>query len=124
MKIIGWSTVILILVGVLMAAGWGINWAVRYYTAEPKGQLEAREQIQSAPFRISAYNFFFDLCAAIQGHEISLDALNKQLTKVTRENEKERILSTIAGLEGQRGRSISEYNAAARKDYTIGQFKD
>lgn len=111
-----------LIIGLAVLVGGG--WAIRYYTAEVRGVVGAEEQIQSAPSRIANYNYFFDLCAAIQGHEASLGAQARQLDQVTTERERNRILANIAGLEGQRARSIARYNQDARKEYTRGQFRD
>lgn len=98
-------------------------WGLRVATAGIYGRGEARIQIQSADYRIPAYNHFFDLCAAIQGHEAGVEAARAQLEAVS-EEDRDRILANIAGLETQRVRSIAQYNADAEKDYTIGQFRD
>lgn len=34
------------------------------------------------------------------------------------------VRASITGLTGQRARSIARYNADARKDFTVGQFRD
>src|SRR3546814_2987104 len=64
---------IAVLIGVAVIATVAVtaagSWAWRYYTAEIRGVVGAEERIQSAPSRIAAYDRFFDLCAAIQGHE-------------------------------------------------------
>ena len=101
-----------------------IIWGIRWITTPAVGQLEMREQIKSGATRIQAYNYFFDLHAAIQAYDIQLKALQEQLEATRGEEEKERIRASIAGLKGQRARATNQYNADARKDYTIGQFRD
>ena len=112
---------------------WGIvalvaiiagTYALRYALAPIEGRVGAQEQIQSAPNRIQAYNYFFDLHGAIKSYDTALKALNEQLGATTGLDEQERIRATIAGLKGQKARAIQQYNADARKDYTIGQFRD
>lgn len=110
-------------IGVLLLLIGGI-WAFRYFTAPVRGIVGAYEQIQSGAMRISSYNYFFNLYASIQSYDISLAALQEQLGQVTSVSERERILATIAGLKGQKARAIAQYNADARKEYTIGQFRD
>ena len=121
---IGW--IIAGILGAMLLIGGCVagSWAYRYYTAPIEGRVGAQEQIQSAPSRIVNYNHFFDLCAAIQGHEGNIDAAQGQLGQGLRDDERERVIQTIAGLKGQRVRSIAQYNADARKNYTAGQFRD
>jgi hypothetical protein len=116
------NIIILGVLGISIAIVGG--YALRYYTSPVRGSIEAYQQIQSGEMRISAYNHFFDLYAAIKSYETTLNALNDNLKQVTSDSEKERILATIAGLKGQRARAIAQYNVDARKSYTIGQFKD
>ena len=67
---------VLIITSVLIVVGLIVGvWAYRYYTAETRGKIGAREQIQSSSSRISGYNHFFNLCASIQGHEGALDSI-------------------------------------------------
>lgn len=115
----------LVILGILlgMVIVVGSVWVVQYYTAPVRGTIGAYEQIQSGPMRIASYNYFFDLYAAIQSYTGSLTALQEELDQVQTPSERERILSTIAGLKGQRARAIAQYNADAQKDYTIGQFR-
>ena len=117
---ITWTLLVLALIAVAVVGGW----AIRYYTAPIRGTVGAYEQIQSAPMRITAYNHFFDLRAAVQGYDGQLEAMRKSLEENPSKKEKERIVATIAGIEGARARAVAQYNADAQKDYTIGQFRD
>lgn len=100
-----------------------IIWGVRWASAPIEGQVGAREQIQSKEMRIQAYTYFYDLYAAIKSYDEQVKILDEQLVQIKTEGERERVLATIAGLKGQRARAIQQYNADARKDYTIGQFR-
>lgn len=114
----------------IMAAALGLAllsgsiWAWRYYTAEVRGIVGQEERVQSPLHRMGAYSHFFDLCAAVQGHEATLVSARTQLADTGDEKERQRIRANIAGIEAQRARSIARYNADARKDHTIGQFRD
>ena len=110
---------LILIIGVVVGV-----WIVRYYSADVRGKVTARETILSGPSRIAAYNYFFNLCSAIQGHERALDALTNELDQTTLEKDRSRVISNITGLTSQRARSIAQYNVDARKDYTIGQFRD
>lgn len=107
----------------LLAVLAGINWGWRYFTADVRGIVGAEEQRKAANFRLQAYNRFFDMCAAIQGHEATLKAQRTALDMATSPGEKERLRANIAGITAQRARTIARYNADAAKSYTLAQFK-
>lgn len=114
--------VILVLVGI--AALVGVGWTIRYYSAPIEGRVGAQERIQSAPYRIAAYEHFFNLCAGVRTDEASLDAQTEQLEATTDAFQRTRVQTNITGLIGHRAGLIEEYNANARKSYTEGQFRD
>jgi hypothetical protein len=122
-RIIGetWFWVVVTLVGVLVivAVIFGVRWA----TAPARGQLAAREQIQSGTFRIAAYDRFFDLCAAVQSDEATIVALREELTTGPPPSRVTQINASITALRSGRAEKINRYNGDARKDYTIGQFR-
>lgn len=118
-SIVAWTLALAALVAVVVAATWG--W--RYVTAPAKGRIEAREQINSGGTRIAAYNHFFDMCAAVQTVEQTLLAEYQERKTADTAKDRERINTNITGLQAERARSINEYNADARKSYTIGQFR-
>lgn len=117
--VLGVAAIVALMIG-LAWAGLGMRW----WFAAPAGKVAAQEQIQSAPSRIGAYNHFFDLCAAVQGKEASLDAMAVELAAATDPDDASRIRTNIAGVTAARSRTILQYNADARKDYTVGQFRD
>lgn len=109
---------VVLLIGVIMF-GW------RWATAGPKGSLQAREEILSGSNRISAYNKFFDLCAAVQTAETNLAAFYSELAATPKDDVREinRIKTNITGVTAARNENVNQYNADARKSYTIGQFR-
>lgn len=113
-----WIIGVLILIGLV----GGVTFGVRWLTAPAKGKLQAREQINSGAFRIAAYNHFFDVCIAVQTDETRLAAQKAEL-KTAPKDDVARIQANIAGIISDRAEAINEYNADARKSYTIGQFK-
>lgn len=126
-----WGSIILVsvssiaLVLVVWIAFASAIWGFGVATAGIYGRGEARKQIQSAEMRIPAYNHFFDLCASIQGNEAQIDALEQELEHHSSgSKDHARVLANIAGVTAARQRAIAQYNADARKDYTIGQFRD
>ncbi|HHT9116723.1 MAG TPA: hypothetical protein ACFYEL_09665 [Candidatus Wunengus californicus] len=107
-----------------LAASVAGGWAIKYYTSDVRGRINATEDIKSGSSRIANYNHFFDLCASVQRDELALEAQSKQLAQTSDAPQINRIQTNIAGLEGHRAGQITQYNADARKDYTAGQFRD
>lgn len=98
-------------------------YAIQYYTADARGRVAANEVVKSGASRLTNYNMFFDRCAAIQGHEGTLDALRDELKTATLDGDKARINANITGVSSQRAQSIAQYNQDALK-WTSGQFRD
>jgi hypothetical protein len=99
-------------------------YAVKYYTADVRGKVAANEQIKANPgFRITAYNHFFDQCAAVQTLEAAIAASEAELARTTAERERGRILANITGQIALRANAVNQYNADSTKSYTVGQFK-
>lgn len=123
-KGLGAVTTTIIVVAVLCFVLTGGVWLLRVEFADEIGKGNAQIELQSAPNRISAYNQFFDACASIQALEISIDTQSALLPLATNEYDKSRILTNLAGIQGQRASAIAQYNANAAKDWTVGQFRD
>lgn len=115
LKLAGWG--LLALVG--MAAISLLLWGWVYSTAEIRGKVGAEVKIESADNRISSYEHFFDLCAAVQGYE---QALLAQTSAFSAGANPERTYANIAGIRAQRARAIAQYNADANKSYTKARF--
>ncbi len=119
-KVVGITIAVLIVAWLIIAAFWGLGVA----TAGLYGRGEAHKQIQSADFRLAAYNHFFNLYASIKSLEGKIDELTAQLEQFepgTRDYSY--TLSALTGVKGLRHEAIQQYNADAAKDYTIGQFR-
>lgn len=117
---LGWTLGLLLMLGVIFT----VTYAFGFFTASTRGAVEAEIQIQGASNRIAAYNTFFDQCASVVALEAGIEAQHIQLESATSDREQERIRTNITGLTTERSRAIAAYNADARKDYTIGQFRD
>lgn len=98
---------------ILYAAALAFGWV----TAPWVGKVGARQQIQSATYRIDAYDHFYDLCAAIQSHEAAIDA------QKARTDHSPHLQQNLAALQTRRATDINQYNADAAKSYTQGQFR-
>ena len=117
------TTVVLIFVALwlVVVAIWGLGVA----TAGIYGRGEAHKDIQSADFRIQAYQTFFNQCASIQGLEGQIDELTTALEYYQPGSREYNItVTSIAGVKGARHQAIARYNQDALKDWTEGQFRD
>lgn len=110
------------LLGILIVSFglWGLGVAL----APIFGRGEAHKQLNSAQYRIAAYDHFFEQCSSIQGTEGSIDALVAQLENTEGERARNLVNSSLAGAKALRLQAINDYNADARKGYTEGQFRD
>lgn len=114
------------IIGILLAF-WVLSigiWGFGVATAGIYGRGEAHKQLNSAEFRITSYNHFFEACSSIQGLEGSIDELTTQLDATTSERDRGIVLSSLTGTKAARHQAIADYNADARKNYTEGQFRD
>jgi hypothetical protein len=103
------------------SAIWGFGVA----TAGIFGRGEAHKEIQSADFRIQAYQTFFNQCASIQGLEGQIDELIAARESYERGSREYNItVTSIAGVKGARHQAITKYNQDTRKNWTEGQFRD
>lgn len=116
-----WFWILMILAAIVVITLLGLGW--RYILADPRGKVQAQEQIKSGPSRIAAYNHFFDLCASVQSDEASITSLKEELTTKPPESRVTQINASLTALRSARAEKINQYNADARKDYTIGQFR-
>lgn len=121
-----------LLIGLLVLALFAVAvtaiWFIKYQTAEVRGKINAHETVQSANSRLANYNHFFDLCAAIQGYESALKVHRATLAELVSAkadtHDIDRTRTVIAAVSAQRGRAIAQYNVDARKEGTMGQFRD
>lgn len=117
--------------GIVIAAVLGFAlliggvFAFRWFTAEPRGALDAREQVLAdGDFRIAAYNHFFGLCSSVQAQEDREVSLTTELETSPSESRRSQIQASLTAVRSQRAELIRTYNADAAKDYTSGQFRD
>lgn len=97
-------------------------WGARVFFAEEIGKGNAEIQLESAPSRISNYNYFFNLCTSVQNAESAIDAQTALLEKTTNERDKSRINQNIAAQTTVRMNGINQYNNDAKKQYTQARF--
>lgn len=124
--VIGGAALVLVVTLTIAAmAIFGVGWFQRS-TADFRGETAALEDILADPNRrISAYEHFFDLCASVQGHEVTIRALEVELEDpATTDKRAEQIRGAVTANQAARDSKILEYNVDASRDYTIGQFRD
>jgi hypothetical protein len=119
-RIVGLFIAFIVFVGIIMIA----LWAFGVFTADIKGQGDVYKETHEAGYRMEAYNHFYDQFASIKGLEGSIDATVKQLSQMQPgTKDYSRIQTNLTAQQSLRHQAIQQYNADARKGYTIGQWK-
>lgn len=95
----------------------------RYVIAEPRGRVQQEEILQQGQNRIARYDYFFNLCAAVQSDEATIVALRQELETNPPASRVTQINATITALRSGRAEKINQYNVDARKSGTIAQFR-
>lgn len=95
---------------------------LRHATASVRGQVEAREEIQSADYRIYSYDHFYNLYADVQAFEDQIRNQRSLMEELTDEEELSRYRQNVNALMNQRASVVRQYNADVRKEGTRGQF--
>ena len=92
-------------------------YAFRWFYAEPKGQLEAREQIQSGDNRIQKQELFETLFADVEAYDDQINVTAQTLTQSEASGNQKDISFYRQILNGQMNQCIDatqQYNAEAR----------
>ena len=110
-------------IGAMWIFGWG--WFQRS-TADFRGKTGQIEQVHGDPnYRIAAYDHFFDLCAAVQTTEASIQALEDERNDTTNPpttSRQSQISTNLTALRASRAGLINQYNADAHKADTKANF--
>jgi len=115
----GWIVLVLVFFLLLGLGGWGF----KVLFADAKGSGDVRIQTKgNADYRISAYDRFFDDCAAIQSKEDQIKNLEIE-GKTAAADRQTQINSSITALRNSRATLIRQYNADARKEDTRASFR-
>lgn len=125
-KIFGVVALILLGMIVLGTVTGVLSGAINYVLAPFRGAVEAEIQIESGANRRYTYDHFHNMCAAIKAIEVNIDSQQNLMSNSSTmsDEQKNMILTNIAGLQAQRANKISEYNADSDKAYTSARFKD
>ncbi|MFJ5156348.1 hypothetical protein ACIQCF_33270 [Streptomyces sp. NPDC088353] len=91
---------------------------VSQLTAPFRGETDKRNRTEgSGAFRLSAYEEFYDLCAATQTAEQQLKALQDELDDKPSADRAERIRTSITAVKASRAESITTYNSKASQEH-------
>lgn len=116
------AIIVVLILAAMAVFGFGL---FQRGTADFRGGTKAIEKTKgSGDFRIAAYDHFFNLCAAVQSDEASIDSLKEELNTNPSDGRKEQVQASMTALRSSRAEKINQYNADAHKDFTVGQFRD
>jgi hypothetical protein len=119
------AILLVLLAGVML---WGLVagiWGLGVATAGLYGRGEAQKQIQSADFRIAAYDSFFNQYGSIKTLESQIDELTAHVASLEPgTTEYSRMTINLLSVKNMRHAAIQKYNADAAKNWTEGQFRD
>ncbi len=108
---------VLYLIGAFAFGGAG------WISAPFRGEAENRENtVGSGEFRQTTYEEFFDLCAAVQNAEGTIQALQEE-RKAASETRTTQIDQSITALKATRIESVNAYNSKAAQEHRA-PFRD
>lgn len=120
---IGIIAVVVIFAIVFLVGVYGFGFLKRT-TADFRGETEAIEETQAnGDYRIASYNHFYDLCASVKSLENKIDNMKSELEKTDKDQRELVLNASITASKNKRAELINTYNADARKDFTVGQFR-
>lgn len=99
-------------------------WAIRYYTADTRGKIDANEKVKAdGNYRLEAYDRFFNQCASVQSIEATINATKAELVTAKDPRRVGQLQTNLTALTAARADAVNTYNADSRKTATAGQFK-
>lgn len=114
----------ILLIPIILIAMFAVSSGWKYVTAHWRGKVDAEQKIESGDSQISNYNHYFDMCSVAQTRQQALETQQSLLEDAETSKERTRIRSNVAGMQAQLNRIINQYNADAKKEYTMARFKD
>lgn len=96
----------------------------KLFSGDFRGDVGVNEEISAdADYRIAAYEWFFDQCAAVQTKEAELAAAQAELEAEGLSDYRRQQLNTnITAITSARAELVNEYNAEAQKEDTAANF--
>lgn len=118
-----WVALGAVVIAIPVLAVYGAGWW-KQITADFRGDTDVVEQISAdADYRIAAYEWFFDQCAAVQTKEAELAAAQAELeTEGISDYRRQQVNTNITAITAARAELINEYNAEAQKADTAANF--
>lgn len=119
-----WALFIVVLL--VAASMWLFGWGFfQRETAGFRGETDQIEQISAdADYRIAAYEWFFDQCAAVQTKESELAAARTELeAEGLSDYRRQQLNANITAITAARADLINQYNAEAAKADTAANFQ-
>lgn len=108
-----------LILGLIYGTGW-----LQRGTADFRGETSKIEQTNaSGSYRIAQYEHFYDSCASVQSIEGKIVNMQDELDVVEDEQRKIVLNASITASKNKRAELIAKYNADARKEGTMAQFK-
>lgn len=112
---------LIILIASMSIYGWGL---FSRATADFRGETGQTEQVLAdADFRIQAYDHFYELCSAIQADEGRIENMESELEQDITDKRRSELQTAVTAVRNARGEKIATYNADARREHTVGQFR-
>ncbi|MFB7512776.1 hypothetical protein [Streptomyces sp. NPDC056144] len=117
MRFGGWVVGGVVALAVLYVIGAFAFGSAAWVTAPFRGDVDERERtVASGAFRLSTYETFFDLCAAVQNAEGTILALQEERAAASPVR-RGQIDQSITALRASRIESVNEYNAKAAQEH-------
>lgn len=93
-------------------------------TADFRGETGVIEDTQAeSSYRIASYEHFYNKCSSVQSLESRITNMEDELSQVESEQRKTVLNASITASKNRRSQLINSYNADARKEGTMGQFR-
>lgn len=122
--VIGGALALIVALVIAAMAVFGFGWFSNA-TANFRGNVAKNNLVQgNGNYRIAAYDHFFNLCQHVQSDEASITNAQDELKTSTNPQRQLVLNATITALRNDRADTITQYNADARKTYTLAQFRD
>ena len=115
--------VVAFVLGIVLVAA--VIFAIQWFTAEPRGALDARERtVADGSYRIAAYDKFFRDCSSAQTVQQNLANAQERADTNTDPAMQPQLDANVNALSNTLNGAVNRYNADSARDYTVAQFKD
>lgn len=117
--VLGFVAIVAIVLALLFTTG-----LIQRGTAEFRGETKQIESTKAnSNYRIAQYEHFYNLCASVKSLESKIENMTDELSTVDETQRKTVLNTSITASKNKRAELINQYNADARKEGTMAQFK-